>query len=371
MAKILIVTNGLRSVYNFRKELIEHLVADGNELYACAPNDIFAPLLEELGCHIIPVTVDRRRTNPIKDSKLILNYFKILSRLKPDIVLNYTAKGICYSGFVCGVLGIPYTNYIEGIGTTFNGNPLKTAIIRQLFYRGCRKASRVVFMNDDNLKFFLDNHILTHNRYTLIRSTGINLDMFTPAPYPDESKPVTFSFSARILKEKGIDIFINVAKSIKQKYPHTDFHVMGEIEEQVEYEAILNDLQKQGILTYHGLVADVRPILHDSHCFLFPSYYGEGRNVVLQEACACARPVITGDVTGCRESCIDGYNGFLVPAKDEAAFFAAAERFINLPYSEKLHMSANALALAKKDMNRVRYVQIWAQLIADILQENK
>jgi len=47
-----------------------------------------------------------------------------------------------------------------------------------------------------------------------------------------------------------------------------------------------------------------------------------------QEAMAMARPVITTDAPGCRETVIDGRNGFLVPPRDPRSLAEAMERFI-------------------------------------------
>lgn len=45
-----------------------------------------------MGCEFIDLPLDRRCMNPINDFKLILNYFKILNKIKPDAVLSYTIK---------------------------------------------------------------------------------------------------------------------------------------------------------------------------------------------------------------------------------------------------------------------------------------
>lgn len=46
---------------------------------------------------------------------------------------------------------------------------------------------------------------------------------------------------------------------------------------------------------------------------------------------SCARPVITTDMPGCRETVSEGVNGFLVPPRDAEALASAMERFILEP----------------------------------------
>jgi len=78
----------------------------------------------------------------------------------------------------------------------------------------------------------------------------------------------------------------------------------------------LKNLIKQEIIIYPGQVSNVSEWLNDSHIFILPSYYREGVPRSTQEAMAIGRPILTTDVPGCRETVVDGENGFLVPAFD-------------------------------------------------------
>ena len=105
--KILILANNDLGLYNFRKELIERLILEKNEVYISLPNGKRVKDLEELGCKYIETEVDRRGTNPVKDCKLLLKYFKILKQIKPNIVLTYTIKPNIYGGVACRIKKIP------------------------------------------------------------------------------------------------------------------------------------------------------------------------------------------------------------------------------------------------------------------------
>jgi glycosyltransferase involved in cell wall biosynthesis len=52
---------------------------------------------------------------------------------------------------------------------------------------------------------------------------------------------------------------------------------------------------------------------------------------VLLEAAACARPIVTTDVPGCREVVREGENGLLVPARDVQALSDALLCLIKNP----------------------------------------
>ena len=368
MKTILLLANNDVGVYLFRKEIIEDLVREGYKIYVALPKGNLISKIQELGCYYIQTPIDRRKTNPFKDAKLFLQYINILKRIKPQLVLCYTAKPMVYGGIACSLLGIPYISYIEGVGTTFNGNALKVKVIEMLFKIGLHHCQEIIFMNEANKKLFQEKGILKGQKYDYIRSTGINLGNFEYKDYPVEEKKIVFTFIARILKEKGIEIFIETAKAIKNKYPDTVFQVVGAIEEQKEYEEILDKLQQQGVIQYLGHQENIANILANTHCVLFPSYYGEGRNVVLQEACAVGRPIITTDAVGCYESVEEGVNGYVVPQKNTVAFIRATEHFILQGPKIWRQMGQKAREKAEKEMNRKYYANMWMEKIKQYIE---
>src|SRR5699024_9313470 len=92
--------------------------------------------------------------------------------------------------------------------------------------------------------------------------------------YPSTENSIEFVFISRIMKEKGIDQYLQAANYITKKYPKTKFHICGFCED--EYEEILEDYQNRGIIKYHGMLSDVRKILKVTHCTVHPTYYPEG-----------------------------------------------------------------------------------------------
>jgi glycosyltransferase involved in cell wall biosynthesis len=75
---------------------------------------------------------------------------------------------------------------------------------------------------------------------------------------------------------------------------------------------------------------DVRPALAACSVYVLPSYR-EGTPRSVLEAMAMGRPVITTDTAGCRETVVDGKNGFLVPVGDSEALYRAMKRFVDEP----------------------------------------
>src|SRR5690625_795082 len=108
MRKALILSNHHSYTYNFRKEIIQKLLEMEFKVYLVLPYGPKVELLKEKGCEFIDLPLDRRGLNPIKDFKLLYNYYKIIKKIKPDIVLSYTIKPNIYGGMVCRFLNVPY-----------------------------------------------------------------------------------------------------------------------------------------------------------------------------------------------------------------------------------------------------------------------
>ena len=183
---------------------------------------------------------------------------------------------------------------------------------------------------------------------------------FQPLAYP-EGKIIQFVFISRIMKQKGIDQYLETAKYIRKKYPFTRFHICGFCEE--EYEDLINDYQKKGIVIYHGLINDIRTILKYTHCTIHPTYYPEGMSNVLLESCASARPIITTDRSGCKEIVEDGINGYVIKQKDTSSLIVAVEKFLKLSQKRKEQMGLTGRKKVEKEFNREIVVNAYLQAI--------
>lgn len=345
--KILILTNSDVGLYKFRKELIQELVKK-YEVYISLPDGEFIPQLKILGCKYINTIINRRGTNPIADFKLMLKYKEIIINLKPNVVLTYTIKPNVYGGLTCRILRIPCIANITGLGTAVENAGLLQKITIFLYKLSLKTAKCVFFQNAENRRFFIDNKIIM-KKHRLIPGSGVNLKHFHVLDYPfDET--VEFVFISRIMKEKGIDQYLEAAEYIKNKYPNTIFHVCGVCEE--AYEDILQEKQEKGIIEYHGMLSDVRQILTKTHCTIHPTYYPEGMSNVLLESAACGRPIITTDRSGCREIVDDGVNGYIAEQQNSKDLIEKIEKFLKLSYEDKKTIGLAGRAKVEREFDR-------------------
>lgn len=356
--RVLILANNDVGLYKFRKELIEELIHPGRyiagrkgkpyKVYVSLPDGEFVHKFTELGCEYINTPIDRRGVNPLKDFGLLTLYRKLLERIKPDIVLGYTIKPNIYGGMACAEKDIPYICNITGLGTAVENKGILQIIAILLYKFSLRKVKTVFFQNSENEQFFT-KHKLCLGKHKMLPGSGVNLDYYHVKDYP-QTDTIDFVFVARVMKEKGIDQYLDAAKTIKKKYPQTRFHICGFCEQ--DYEDKINEMEKAGTIIYHGLVADMRVIYEQIHCIVHPTYYPEGLSNVLLESAATGRPIITTNRSGCREVVDDGVNGYIVREKDSMDLIEKIEKFLSLSVKERRQMGLAGRRKVEKEFDR-------------------
>ena len=346
--RVLVLANLGLGLYKFRRELLEELVK-GNEVFFCIPEDEFIKPLEALGCKYIDNPfLKRHGTNPLIELKLISFYKKVLRGIHPDIVLTYTIKPNAYGGMACASLGIPYVANVTGLGTSIENGGLMQKISLTLYKLGLRKARKVFFQNTENRDFML-KHGIVKGPYDLLPGSGVNLNQYQVSSYPD-GETVDFVFIARVMKEKGINQYLDAAKVIRKKHPETRFHIFGFCEQ--NYEALLKALHENGTVVYHGLVSEMAEVYQMASCIVHPTFYPEGLSNVLLEGIASGRPIITTDRAGCREVVEDGVNGFVVKQQDSQDLIEKIEKFLSLSIEDRKKMGLLGREKAEKEFDR-------------------
>ena len=351
--RVLILANNDGGIWSFRRELVEKLAKD-NEVYFCVPNGEFVQRIKALGATFIDnLLLDRHGTNPIKELKLISFYKKVLREIRPDIVFTYTIKCNAYGGMACASLGVPYVANVTGLGTAIENGGLMQKIGLTLYKMGLRKAQKVFFQNTENRDFMV-GHGVVKGAYDMLPGSGVNLNQYNVFPYPN-GDTVDFVFIARVMKEKGIDQYLDAAKEIRKRHPETRFHICGFCEQ--NYEGLLKELNDNGTVIYHGLVSDMTEIYKMISCTVHPTYYPEGLSNVLLESAASGRPIITTDRSGCREVVEDGVNGYVVKQRDSQDLIEKIEKFLSLSVDARKAMGLAGRAKVEREFDRKIVIQ--------------
>ena len=366
--RICIIGNQAFSLLNFRGPLVFDMIEKGYEVFTLAPDydDSTRSAVRSLGAEPVDFSLSRTGINPVKDFADMLRLSFLLRRLKPDITLVYAIKPVIYGTLAAWLAGVPRRiAMIEGLGYVFTASeesaPFKRRALKSavslLYAVGLSQADLVFFLNKDDIDEFLKRRLIFPKKVFLLG--GIGVDQNEWRPMPSVTNPTTFLLAARLLREKGIVEYAKAAQIVKLKYPDTRFVLLGGLDSNpgaLSREEIDAWVAK-GILEWPGHVPDVRLWMAKASVFVLPSYYREGVPRSIQEMMAMARPVITTDAPGCRETVVDGENGFLVPMRDVEALAAAMERFIlNPSLIETMGKASRIIAEERFDVKKINRV---------------
>lgn len=349
--RVMIIANDTTYVHNTRRETIERLISMGYEVIIVSEAAMHREKFVEMGCQMIDVETPRQGTNPLNDAKLFFQYMKTLKKYRPDVVLSFNIKPNVYGGFACKLKGITYLANVTGLGTALEIPGKMQKLTKFLYKLGVSGAKCVFFQNTENEQFFRERKMLSKkSNVCLLPGSGVNLESHPVLPYPEGDK-LHFLFVARMLKEKGIDQYLEVAEYFKAKRDDMVFHICGGCDD-AKYEEILADAQKRGIVEYHGQQKDMVPFLKQAAMIVHPSYYPEGMSNVLLEAAATGRPVIATNRSGCRETVDDGVSGYIVPIKETQPIIDAMEKFLALSWEERKNMGLAGRSKVEREFDR-------------------
>lgn len=347
--KVLILSNHFITIYNFRKELINKLIEEKHEVYISIPKSDDNQYFEDLGCNIIETEVDRRGINPIKDIKLILNYIKIMKKIKPDMIFSYTIKPNIYGSFASNITKYRQVCNITGTGATFLNENIITKVVRLLYRISVKKSYKVFFQNTGDKNYFVKNKMIKDN-YEVIPGSGVNLDQYEFCELP-EGEALNFIFIGRIMEVKGIDEYLECARVIKEKHNNVNFYVAGFIEEE-KYKDIIEDYNNRGIIKYIGFQKDIKSWIQKCHCTVLPSHGGEGVPNVLLESAAMGRICIASNINGSRDVIEDKKTGYLFNARVSKQLILKVESLICLNSKEREVMGSNGRKMVEKNFDR-------------------
>ncbi|WP_456376717.1 glycosyltransferase, partial [Lutibacter sp.] len=162
--KIIFSSNITWSIYNFRTSLLKSLQSEGYEIYTVANKDIYAEKLIKAGFYYHQIKLNNNTTNPFEDLRTIYNYYKIYKKIKPDIICHNAIKPNIYGTIAASLLGIPTLNNISGLGTLFIKKSFSTKIAKWLYRFSQKRATKVFFQNNDDLKLFLQYKLIKKNK---------------------------------------------------------------------------------------------------------------------------------------------------------------------------------------------------------------
>ena len=357
--RIALIGNQAASLLNFRRELIAAWLARDAEVFALAPDwcDKTRAQLRQWGATPVDYALKRTGMNPVQDLAHTLRLARLLKKLRIDICFTYFIKPVIYGTLAARLAGVPQRfAMIEGAGYVFNdaASSLKHHILRKivtsLYTLSLKHTQKTFFLNSEDQTLFIQTGMLSANQAVQLGPIGVDLNYFCPSPLPPG--PPCFLMAARLIAAKGVKEFMEAAAEVHKHRPDARFILLGATDANpgALSETLIRTWTQNYRVDWPGAVSDVRPYLAQASVCVLPSYYKEGVPRSLQEAAACARPVITTDTPGCRDTIIPGKTGLLVPPKNSQALAHAMLKILENP-NELAKMGQNARQLAQNRFN--------------------
>lgn len=354
--RILFCCNTLHGFCNFRLDVVEHLMGKGYSTIIVYPyKDGDEKTLRNLpvGCRAVQCKMSPCGKSLFQDAGYLFQLLKVFRQENPDLVFNYTVKPNIYGGIAARIRGIPSVAIAPGLGYTFAKKGVLGYLLRRYYIMGLGLAKSVFVLNSTDRNNLIDAGLKDNKIVLLDGGEGVNLERF-PFSEGDYTHP-RFLMISRLRYDKGYREFVSVAARVKSLYPNARFEIAGSLNEKNPSgvpRSVVEADERSGYIRYLGFIEDISRELADPNTVVvLPSYYREGMNRSLMEACSCGRPVITTNLPGLKELVVEGENGFLAEPKNVDSLFQKIVAFMELPEKIRVQMGHKSREIAEKKFN--------------------
>lgn len=376
--KLLFIVNNPDFLVSHRLDICIGAVKLGHEVHVASPfaKDAISKIKSK-GIHFHQINFTRKGKSPFSELATIISLISLFRNVKPDLVHLITIKPYLYGGIAARLTGVhSVVSAVAGLGILFSSNDLKYRLLRVFLYPFYRiafghKNQKVIFQNKDDRNLLLDWGVISKDKPVMIRGSGVDLKLCPYLPEPEEVPVI--SFAARLLIDKGVEVFAEASRILKSRNVVARFWLIGEPDPgnaNTVSESQLKQWEAEGLVELFGFRQDIPNLFAQSNIVTLPSFYGEGLPKVLVEAAACGRAVITTDHPGCRDAIEHDVTGVLIPIRDAMALANAIEDLIN--NSEKRKQLGQAgRALAEREFAIEKIVDAHMRIYEGLLKNAK
>ena len=360
ITRILFLTTHASYFKSHRLPIARFLLDHGVEVIVAAAIDTDISILEQEGFRFCHVPFRRQGTNILIELYTLFCVTKIYLKEKPSLVHHISHKPILYGSIAARLAGIKaIVGTVTGLGYSFIARGLKARVIRlmiEILYKLSILTAQThfIFQNPDDRSLFIRKGFISSSRTTLIYGSGVDTRIFTPTPEA-HGVPVVI-LAARMLWSKGVGDFVDAARLIKSRGITAKFILAGAAGDSNPQSISTSQLEiwsKEGIVEWVGHDRDVPTLLSKAHIVCLPSY-GEGLPLVLAEAAAAGKPIVTTDTPGCREVVEHDVNGFLVPSHDSHELAKRIEHLlIDFDLRQRMGAASRSMSMKKFSVEHI------------------
>lgn len=383
--RIAVIANTSWYLYNFRLSLMRALMAAGHEVVAVGPPDDYADKLLMAGIRHRAIPLAGASINPLRELRTVWALHRVLRDEGVEVALSYTPKGNIYGAMAAAMNGLPTVPNVSGLGRVFIRRSPLTWLVKQLYRFTFGRAARVFFQNREDLESFVGSGLVDAGKVVRLPGSGVDLARFAPveraasrlaepphqAGEADGCERFVFLLVARLLWDKGVGEYVEAARKVQQKHPAAAFRLLGFLDVQNPSaipRAQVEAWEKEGVVRHLGSTDDVLPYLRDADCVVLPSFYKEGVPRTLLEAAAMAKPLITTDAPGCRDTVDDGVTGFLCRLRDADDLADKMLRMIEMDRAERQVMGQRGREKMMREFDERIVIDRYLDVVGEMAQ---
>lgn len=370
--KIVLVLNGVAYFLSHRLPIALELQRKGYEVHVVTP-DAEPTSFYKFGFVYHELPMSRSGVNPLFEWLVIARLFKLFRSVNPELVHLVTIKPYLYGGVAARLAKVHgVVSAVAGLGVLFSQKNVKKKFLRNVLYPLFKlafghKNQITIFQNQDDRNTLVNWVGLPSRKTTVIRGAGVDLQQYLYTVEPDNQPPV-IAFAARLLKDKGVEQFVEAARILQQRGMVARFLLIGEPDPgnvNTITQQQLDAWENAGLVECLGYRCDIPQLFSQVNIVSLPSFYGEGLPKVLIEGAACGRAVVTTDWPGCRDALIPNETGLLVPVRDSVALADAFQLLLENPrLRQAMGAAGRKLAEDVFSIEKVvhRHIQIYREL---------
>lgn len=374
--RLLIIVNEDKFFLSHRKEVGIHAKSNGWNVAIVGKNTGKKELIESMGFEFIEMPVNptgKKLNQEMRTFRFLQNLYK---KEKNAVVHHVGLKNMVWGGMAARLQHIDgVINAVSGLGIMFsdyNPSHLRKVLIPVLRWGMKIPNVSIIFQNHEDESLFEALGISENTRTYFIKGSGVDLTQYEGGA-KSKGKLLRVIFAGRMVKDKGVIDFIKAAELLRNKYEgKAEFILCGALSTNpyaVKKEE-LDRLCDGSYIKYLGFREDMPQQFQDSDIMCFPSYYREGVPKAVLDASAAGLPIITCDSIGCRDTVINGFNGFLVKPKSPAE---VAQKLDLLLSDKKLRqkMGKRSRQIAEKEYDVLNVAHTHMKIYEKALKNKK
>lgn len=386
MRTLLITSNTAGSAAVFRQPLIAAAQAEGFCVHVlCGEGQNSSPYIEDMKSrgaivHVLPgLEGDGLSPAALRAQSRVTG--ALIDQIEPEIVHSFTHRANVVSYLALHQRkGIRFFPNVTGAGRLFEEDPsaltlLKRQALLSLYKAMASRCEVIFFQNPTDAEEIGQVMNLPPDRIRLTNGSGLSPEGIPDVAPADvssfrefllqehgiDSERRLFLFPARALHSKGVTHFYEAALRYLELYDDAAFIHAGLTvnDSSVGLSAAdIEAMRKPGI-AYIGFRTDLPTVMSTVDALVLPSYYREGTPRALIEGLYQGKPIFTTDMPGCRETVIDGWNGYMVQARSTHDLLSA---LIDFRTADHLAMKTNSKLLFERKYHARHIVEVYMNL---------